>query len=37
MALRRPPTVPTVHSALLLALAPLERDALRGLGLVAAS
>lgn len=37
MALRRPPTVPTVYSALLLALAPLERDALRGLGLVAAS
>lgn len=36
MVLRRPPTVPTVQTALLLALADPERDALVGLGLVAA-
>lgn len=37
MSLRYPPTVPTVQSALLLALAASERDALAGLGLVPAA
>jgi 5-methylcytosine-specific restriction endonuclease McrA len=36
MPLRRPPTVPTVHSALLLALAEPERSTLAALGLVPA-
>jgi hypothetical protein len=36
MPLRRPPTVPTVHSALLLALAEPERSTLVALGLVPA-
>lgn len=36
MALRRPPSTPTIQTALLLALAERERDALVGLGLVPA-